>query len=137
MGSKVNRCVSVLCPRAEEYLIRKTPSQYIPFKGKFPLMSGGEQRMFRNEMYKHADTIDLSLRFQHLTDLGCQMADLEKSFIIYLKLREKFDSFLDLSDSEKADLLVDWMDRSCVTDTYFNIKIRPEYEIGGTKGGEF
>ena len=87
------RLVSIVGGRAVKYVGLKKPSQIIPFKGKFPLL----------EPY--------------------QIALLEEGFKKYLsEYNITVDDFMKLSNSDKSDKLMNWLNRDCIDFSQLTIK---------------
>lgn len=109
------KLVSVVGGRASRYVDRSKPSELIPFKGKFPLLRLYEVSEYRNAIQNTELLDNLSERFQEVTIKGSRIALLEEGFQFYLSQRNISPSdFAKLSNAEKSDYLIDWMDKDCI-----------------------
>ena len=111
-----DRLVSVVAGKADNYVRSKTPSEIIPFRGKFPIV----EYMDYDEWNKAIGTTkyleDLPEKWQRVAMLGARIFDFEKSFIKYLsEYGLSQHDFLELKNTEKSDKLVDWMERERIS----------------------
>lgn len=114
--------LSSLGGKATQYIFKKKPSRYIPFKGNFPLAQDWQHKQISDAIHNHKylDEIE-DENIQTIISKGAKMFDLENSFTDFLDKIGSLEKFPKLKADEKADLLVRWMDISCVTTQYFNI----------------
>lgn len=106
--------LSIQGGRSSVYCGKRVPSEYIPFKGKFPIVE--DYRL--NELYKqirdHRFLDECDEWVQDAIIKADRIFLMEKYFIEYLEKEGKLDTFHDLSNSEKATLLVRYMDSECL-----------------------
>lgn len=107
--------VSTVGTCAKDYVLRKKPSELIPFRGKFPLLKNYEYEHYISEMDVTPFVKDLSPQFQEATNKGFQIYTMEKSFEKYLSdIKISVEDFKKLGNKEKADNLISWMNKSCL-----------------------
>ena len=91
---------------ASPYIRSKKPSEYIPFKGHFPLLD----ESLNDEWWKwinSTDTLqDCPEWMQQVIFGGQRIARMEKAFIEYLQQVGVYEEFLKMSSSEKSTWLV-------------------------------
>ena len=112
----MEKILSVQGGKATQYIFKDKPSKYVPFKGKFPLAEEYQQKIIyeRIQNNKHLDDIPEEW-IRELIVKGEKMYDIEDAFQDYLRDMGKFDGFLKLKNSEKADLLLSFMDKNCIS----------------------
>ena len=114
--------LSSLGGKATQYIFKKKPSRYIPFKGDFPLAKEWQHQQITDAIHNHRYLSEIKeVNVQEIISKGAKMYDLENSFTDFLQKIGQLDGFLKLPADKKADLLVRWMDANCVTTQYLNI----------------
>lgn len=117
------RLVSIVGGRASLYVALKTPSNIIPFKGDFPLLKPIYEDEYREAIRNTMYVEDLSEEFQKIVSKGNRIALMEEGFKEFLRDNGiSTDNFLKLKNSEKSDLLINWMNKDCIDFTQLNIK---------------
>lgn len=117
------RKLSVMGGRASKYVTLKKPSQIIPFKGKFPLIEPYQEKAYYDAIQSTDNLEDLSKEFQEATEKGNRIAILEDGFKQYLAGFNLTPSeFLKLSNSDKSDKLMNWLERDCIDFSQLTIK---------------
>lgn len=117
------RLVSVMGGRASKYVALKKPSKIIPFKGKFPLVELYQQRDYFEAIQGTEKLEDLSKEFQEITEKGNRIALFEEGFKMYLdSYGITVDDFLKLSNADKSDKLLDWLNKDCIDLSQLTIK---------------
>ena len=85
------------------------PSEYIPFKGEFPLVDVYSSDKYNEEIFNHEFLEDCSDWVQKIILQGQQMYLIETDFKDYLKRNGIFEKFLSMSASDKSTELVRFM----------------------------
>lgn len=107
---------------AKDFVLRKIPSEVIPFSGTFPLLKNYEYEFYIEEMDKTMFVDDLSERFKDVTLKAFQIYQMDKDFKSYLEEnRIDLENFKALSNSKKADTLINWLDKNCLDFTSLKI----------------
>ena len=106
--------VSQVAWNAPRYLFNKKPSQYVPFKGKFPIVENYQQTKWQKEFDETLWLEDGSEWFQETVAKARRMEAIEQGFIEFLRQANEYGDFLQLNASEKADLLAKYMDKNCL-----------------------
>ena len=109
------RVVSIVGGRASRYVTLKRPSKLIPFKGKFPLLEPYQMEAYSEAIQSTQYMEDLPKEFQDITEKGNRIGIMEDSFKSYLAdfNLTPYD-FLELNDSDKSDMLMNWLNRDCL-----------------------
>lgn len=117
------RLVSVVAGRANKVVGLKKPSEIIPFKGKFPLLEPWQTEVFHKAIQETTNIEDLPEDIQNIVMKGSRIVIMEEGFQRYLNENglQKSD-FLKLSNSEKSNYLVNWMNRDCIDYSQLTIK---------------
>lgn len=109
------RKLSVLAGRASKVIGLKRPSELIPFRGNFPLLEPHQINSYYEAVRSTDDIEDLSEEFQKATESGNRIVLLEDGFKQYLsRYGITVDKFINMSNSDKSDKLIDWMNRDCI-----------------------
>ena len=104
------RTTSVVGGMASPYINRKQPSVLIPFKGDLPMLNDIDAFAFRDAIRETLSLDELSVEFQRVAIEGHRIAVMEAGFTAYLRERAITpDDFVKLSNTEKSDYLLDWM----------------------------
>lgn len=118
------RKLSVIGGRASKVVALKKPSQLIPFRGDFPLLEQYEVKPYLEAIQSSENIEDLSERFQKVTELGNRIVLLEDGFVRYLSgFNISPDDFMKLSNSDKSDKLMSWLNHDCIDFSQLKIKI--------------
>ena len=107
------RKLSVIGGRASKYVTLKKPSQIIPFKGKFPLVEPYQEQAYYDAIQSTDNLEDLSKEFQEATEKG-------KQYLAGFNLTPS--EFLKMSNSDKSDKLMNWLERDCIDFSQLTIK---------------
>ena len=105
----VSRCASI-----EDYVFAKKPNRRIPFKGDFPIVKNWEVSKWREEMDSHIHLDECSEWFQETVAKGMKIESISTAFNEYLN-NVGVDNFDSLKNEEKADWLVRFMNKNCMT----------------------
>lgn len=117
------RKLSVIGGRASKVVALKKPSQLIPFRGNFPLLEQYEIKPYLEAVQSSENIEDLSERFQKVTELGNRIVLLEDGFVRYLAgFNISPDDFMKLSNSDKSDKLMSWLNHDCIDFSQLKIK---------------
>lgn len=106
--------LSVQGGRAATYCFKETPSEYIPFKGKFPIVENYRFNLLHQQIRDHRYLDECEQWVQDAIIKADRIFLMEKRFKEYLEQHGKLDKFQDLNNSEKATLLVKYMDSDCL-----------------------
>ena len=107
--------LSIKGGKALNYIFRKTPSIYVPFKGKFPLAEEHQVEFFYKLVQTEKYFEDIEQQWvQNIIEQGAKIYDIDKGFTNYLESMNKYKIFPNLTKEEKADLLVKFMDKNCL-----------------------
>lgn len=116
------RLVSVVGGRANKVVSLSRPSELIPFKGKFPLLEPYQEKSFHEAVEKTMYIDELPPDIQSIVMKGNRIVLLEQGFQKYLsEMGLEVSDFLKLSNSEKSDYLLNWMNKDCID--YNQLKI--------------
>lgn len=119
------RTTSVVGGMASPYINRKHPSALIPFKGDLPMLNDIDTLTFRDAIRETLSLEELSPEFQRVATEGYRIAVMEEGFTTYLRERAITpDDFVKLSNSEKSDYLLDWMNLNSLGLESLKITIR-------------
>ena len=119
------RTTSVVGGMASPYINRKQPSALIPFKGDLPMLNDIDTITFREAICETLSLDELSSEFQRVATEGYRIAVMEEGFTAYLRERAITpDDFVKLSNSEKSDYLLDWMNLNSLGLESLKITIR-------------
>lgn len=112
----MKKILSIQGGKATQYIFKDKPSKYVPFKGTFPLAEPYQRDLIYNRIHenKHLDEIPEEW-IRELIVKGEKMFDIEDAFQDYLRDAGMFDKFEKLKNSEKADLLLAFMDKNCIS----------------------
>lgn len=117
------RLVSVVAGRANKFVSLKKPSELIPFKGKFPLLEPYQSEKFHKAIEGTEKLEDLSKEYQDIVMKGNRIALLEEGFQKYLsKNGMQISDFKKLSNSDKSNYLINWMNEDCIDYSQLTIK---------------
>lgn len=115
--------LSKVAANAKPYLFNKKPSSIVPFNGDFPLVEDYKQGKWEEEFENTFWLEDCSEWFQETVAQYQRMEAIHNGFYDYLETIGKLNDFDNLKNSEKADLLMKFLDKSCMTLAYLNIKL--------------
>lgn len=117
------RLVSVVGGRANRVVSLAKPSELIPFKGKFPLLEPWQSESFHKAIEETMYIDDLPEDIQSIVMKGNRIVLLEQGFQKYLsEVGLKVSDFLKLSNSEKSNYLIQWMNKDCIDFDQLKIK---------------
>lgn len=110
------RTTSVVGGMASPYVNLKQPSKLIPFKGDLPMLNDIDAIKFRDTIRETLSLDELSPLFQRVATEGYRIAVMEEGFIAYLRERAITpDDFVKLSNADKSDYLLDWMNTNSIS----------------------
>lgn len=119
----MSRLVSVIGGKASLYVTKTKPSELIPFRGKFPLIENYQKEDFFNAIENTQYVEELSPEFQRIVELGYRIATFEDGFIEYLsQFNITPQKFVELSNVEKSDKLLEWLNKDCIDFSQLTIK---------------
>lgn len=119
------RTTSVVGGMASPYVNLKQPSELIPFKGDLPMLNDIDAIKFRDTIRETLSLDELSPLFQRVATEGYRIAVMEEGFTQYLRDRGVTpDEFVKLSNAEKSDYLLDWMNLNSLGLESLKITIR-------------
>lgn len=115
-GVPRNLTTSVVGGAASRYIDRKRPSELIPFRGEFPMLNDIDAREFRKAIQETLTLDELSPLFQKVATEGQRIALMEQGFKEYLAKRAVTPAdFVKLSNADKSDYLLDWMNTNSIS----------------------
>lgn len=100
--------------KATAYIFRKKPSQYVPFKGEFPVVPDWRQTQFYELVHSHEYLEDCPEWMQTAVLRGEKMFNIETGFVDFLKSKDVFEKFHRMSAADKATLLVEFLNKNCL-----------------------
>ena len=106
--------LSVQGGRSARYCFQKKPSEYIPFKGEFPILPEYRVEELYDQIHKHKYLSECEKWAQDAIIKADRIFLMEDGFKKFLQKQNKFDDFFDLKNNEKANLLVKYMDENCL-----------------------
>ena len=110
------RTTSVVGGMASPYINRKHPSALIPFKGDLPMLNDIDTLTFRDAIRETLSLDELSPEFQRVATEGYRIAMMEDGFTRYLRKQGITPGeFVKLSNSDKSDYLLDWMNMNSIS----------------------
>jgi hypothetical protein len=110
------RTTSVVGGMASPYVNLKQPSELIPFKGDLPMLNDIDAIKFRDTIRETLSLDELSPLFQRVAMEGHRIAMMEDGFTRYLRKQGITPGeFVKLSNSDKSDYLLDWMNMNSIS----------------------
>ena len=118
----MKKLLSIQGGKALQYIFLDKPSVYVPFVGDFPLAQKYQRDLIfkRITENKYLDEIPEEW-IKEIIVKGETIYDIEMAFMDYLREVNKLKGFSKLKNSEKADLLVNFMDKNCITMEYLKL----------------
>ena len=113
--------LSKAAANATAYLFVEKPSSLVPFSGDFPIVKDYQRDKWKEEFENNFWLEDCSEWFQDTVAKYQRMEVIHDEFSDYLDKLGKLDNFNKLSNSEKADLLMAYLDKNCMTLAYLNM----------------
>lgn len=107
-----NDMVSVLAGQIDRYVNLKTPSEYVPFKGNFPLVKTYQMDEYLLDIRSNEKLNTCKDWVKDVILQGQQIYLIENGFIQYLKDDNIFDTFDKMKSNEKADILIKFMNKN-------------------------
>lgn len=101
--------LSHISAQANIYIRNEKPSEYVPFKGKFPLLESHRNKEYTEEIESKMYLEECSEWVQDIILKGQQIFLIDTSFKKYLIDNGKYKNFSKLSLSEKSDELIRFM----------------------------
>lgn len=110
------RTTSVVGGMASPYVNLKQPSKLIPFKGDLPMLNDIDAIKFRDTIRETLSLDELSPLFQRVAMEGHRIAIMEDGFTRYLRKQGITPAdFVKLSNADKSDYLLDWMNTNSIS----------------------
>jgi hypothetical protein len=100
---------------------QKTPSPFIPFKGKFPLLSPALEEEYGNEISSGKNLDEVPLWVQDVINKALKIKRIDDGFVEYLKYNGIFNNFNKMSNSDKATELMRFLNANSMSFEYLNI----------------
>lgn len=118
----MKKLLSIQGGKATQFIFKDKPSMYIPFKGDFPLAQNYQTELIYQRIHEHKHLDEIPEEWiRDLIVKGEKMYDIEEGFVNYLEDIGKKDSFKNLKNAEKADLLMKFLDDNCISIESLNI----------------
>ena len=104
---------SIIGGKAISYIFSERPSLFVPFEGKFPLAKDYQREAIMNEVCGTHYFEDIEEEWiKDLIKKGAQIYDIDQGFKAFLGDRKK--TYNALPESERAELLAEFMDKNCL-----------------------
>ena len=97
------------------------PSNLIPFKGNFPLLSPALSGEYYKEVSTSKTLDEVPVWVQDIINKGLKIKRMDDGFREYLKFNGIFDQFLKMSNADKATELIRFLNANCMTTEYLQI----------------
>ena len=106
---------SIIGGKAITYIFTEQPSLFVPFKGNFPLAKEYQREVIMKEVCGTHYFEDIEEEWiKDLIKKGAQIYDIDQGFKSFLGKRNLLRTYNTLPESEKADLLTEFMDENCL-----------------------
>ena len=106
--------LSKIAGLVQPYIREKKPSEYVPFKGQFPLLEPNQYEDYQKEIEGKMWLEDCSDWVQDIILKGEQIAIIDRGFVKFLRDNNKYTDFISMKSSEKADELIRYMNANCM-----------------------
>ncbi len=104
---------SIIGGKAITYIFTEQPSLFVPFEGNFPLAKEYQREVIMNEVCGTHYFEDIEEEWiKDLIKKGAQMYDIDQGFKAFLGSRTRI--YNALPESEKAEILAEFMDKNCL-----------------------
>ena len=113
--------LSIQGGRVTRYLFTKKPSELIPFKGNFPILEDYQQSAFYEEIQKHMYLDECPEWVQQAVLKGEQIYLIDTRFSDYLEKANLSNKFNSMKASDKATILVNFLDNNSLGIERLNI----------------
>ena len=100
--------------RVTDYLFVKKPSEYIPFKGEFPILSDWRESQFYEQVHAHMYLEECPEWMQTAVLRAEKIFTIEHGFVTYLSDNNILDKFKKMSAADKSTHLVAFLDKNCL-----------------------
>ena len=97
------------------------PSTFVPFKGKFPLLSPALQEEYYKEVSTSKTMDEVPVWVQDILNNGLKIKRIDEGFKEYLRYNGIFDKFQGMSNADKATELVRFLNANSITLEYLQI----------------
>ncbi len=101
--------LSKIAGLVQPYIRLSKPSEFIPFKGQFPLLEPYKYDDYLKEITSHQWLEDCEEWVQDIILKGERIAVMEDEFVQFLKENNTYVNFVQMKSSEKADELIRYM----------------------------
>ena len=91
------------------------PSKYIPFKGDFPLLSPALEKEYFKEVTTHTYLDEVEPWVQNIIGHAERIVTIEEGFKDYLEDNHVLNSYNQMTNADKADWLVRFLNANCLT----------------------
>lgn len=100
---------------AMPYISTIKPSEYIPFKGKLPLLQPWQEELYSEQINKHKYFDDLETWVKDIILKAKKIRAIDKGFQEYLEMNGLLTTFFSLDNSQKATELVRFFNANCIS----------------------
>lgn len=97
------------------------PSNFIPFKGNFPLLSVALKEEYYKEVSTSKNIDEVPIWVQDIINKGLKIKRIEDGFKEYLRFNGIFDEFQSMNNSQKATELFRFLNANCMSLEYLQI----------------
>lgn len=96
------------------YIFADKPSQYIPFKGNFPILPKWRLEEYNENLDKFQTIPQCPDWMQEALVKGERVRSIDEGFQNWLRKHNKLNDFKKFNNDEKATLLVRYLDENCL-----------------------
>lgn len=108
--------VSIFAAKANKYIKEEKPSELIPFKGEFPILTTDKYQDYNDVIFNTGYLEDCPEWVQEVILKGERIYEIENSFIDYLRNHNiPIESFKKKSSSDKATELMRFLNANSLT----------------------
>lgn len=100
---------------AMPYISTTKPSEYVPFKGKLPLLKPWQEELYNEQINKHKYFDDLETWVKDIILKAKEIRAIDKGFQEYLEMNGLLKTFFSLDNSQKATELIRFFNANCIS----------------------
>ena len=100
---------------AMPYISTTKPSEYVPFKGKLPLLQPWQEELYSEQINKHKYFDDLDTWVKDIILKAKKIRAIDKGFQEYLEMNGFLKTFFSLDNSQKATELIRFFNANCIS----------------------
>lgn len=107
---------------AMPYISTKKPSEYVPFKGKLPLLEPWQEELYQEQITEHEYFDDMEVWAKDIILKAQKIRAIDRGFKEYLEQNGLLTTFFSLDNSQKATELVRFFNANCISFDALNIQ---------------